>query len=302
MRIFPVAGAATLSMYMNLFCMAGEAAAQYESWGNLQVNIGGGINNGAPGQNAQISALSSPSVPFNSSAKWFVNYDPEATNCTSNPLGPNQCMSSGSGRLYISGSKTNSGDGTLLASKEFPFTNGISLEITLVPWCYNPALPGQAGVTNGANCFANVGLWLSEYNYRSIGFKQFDGKAYFNIWGPVCEVQFNEILMNQCFGTNNANLVRAYASVPMSPSQQAVLKVVYSKAGGVWRWDYFLNGNWVAGESAQAGPADYNQFQMGPGYFSSGTTRVVLAYGGIGQAYTGHAAQGWFEPVYVYPY
>ncbi|ATB36239.1 hypothetical protein CYFUS_001653 [Cystobacter fuscus] len=262
-----------------LMALAGTTSAgatTFEDWSSPQLNVGGTI-----GSDGQVWVL-------DASKRWVINnWKPD---CNAALAGPNTCYAPSNGRLYVHaemGGKAGepTGDGFLLASlNKVSFTNGIIIEVPVSPVCYqspNPAAPPT-------QCGLNVGIYESEQNYRSIGFRTFPGTGssmFFNIWGPTLEANFN-------------GAAPFYNYLPITAGSTYTLKLQYWNSSSGWRWDYSLNGTWVAGHPANPD----NQFNLGPAYFPNREARLQIAafsYTRRPDDWVGpfNAAEGWFGAV-----
>ncbi|MFC5497283.1 hypothetical protein ACFPOE_07045 [Caenimonas terrae] len=242
----------TLSKVIAVGCClwaASASAVTYEDWSSPQVSYSGTLLNDG------TTWLTDPSK------RWAINN--WRTVCGADPAGPNRCYLPGNGQLgmHAEGAGPVTGEGfTFGSTNPISFTNGITIEAQVTPHCYQGATD-----SNPSRCGFNLGLWESERNYRSIGFKSYPGSSdlYLNLWGPTTDGGGGETSFN---GT-----APYYNSIPTPAFATYTVKVQYWNSPSGWRWDYFLNGNWVAGQSAIAAN---DQYHMGPGYFPSNQVRL----------------------------
>ncbi|MFP2904801.1 hypothetical protein ACLESD_07040 [Pyxidicoccus sp. 3LFB2] len=255
---------------------AGSASAtSYEDWYSPQVSIAGEINNDG---HAYV---------WNASQRWLLNnWKPD---CRADMPGPNRCYAPGGGRLNFHAERGGEfiGHGFSLISHPVSFTNGLSIEVPVTAWCT------QARNAEATKCGVNIGIWESEWNYRSIGVKSHPSCGtclYLNLWGPTGEANFN-------------GLAPLGNAIPTPAGATYVFKVQYWNSPSGWRWDYFMNGAWVAGHPA----APDNQFGMGVGHFPNRQARLQLSafsyndrpnvdpWTNVNEPY--NAAEGWFGSV-----
>lgn len=278
-------------------CAASLAAGAvtFEDWSTSTVSTGGTFDGAG---NFYIT---------DSSKRWAVNnWD---TTCNANMPGPNGCYapSTSNNRLYLHAEKGATGDGFLFASvNQISFTNGMTLEVPITPLCYQAASPN----TTAPNCGWNIGIYESEYNYRSLGVRSDNlggGGIQLNIWGPCFEANFDGVdhpSATAALPSPTCSLGSydppAYTSVPTPAGGTYVLKMQYWNSSGTWRWDYFLNGTWVAGHPANTD----NAFYLGPGHYPGKAARIQLGAfsyslrpGSWPSGTAWNAAEGYFGPV-----
>ena len=246
-------------------------AATFEDWYSQLLSVGGTIQSGG-----QVAI-------FDNSQRWVINnWKPD---CNANLAGPNSCYAPGGGKLNVHAEKGLGsqivGDGFLLASlNKIQFANGIFMEASVTPWCY------QAPGAPATSCGLNIGIYENEQNYRAVGFRAGPGGSmFFNVWGPALEANFN----------GSAPL---YNSMPVPAGGTYKLKIQYWNSSSGWRWDYFVNGTWMAGHPANPD----NAYNMGAGYFPTRSVRLELAAFGYDSRPTNwagayNAAEGSFGTV-----
>lgn len=258
-----------------VFVGASAGAVTYEDWSAAQVSAAGIVYNDGT---TQIS---------DGSKRWAINN--WKASCLANPAGPNTCYASGNGQFGFhaeNGTENGINGGGILFASTYPisFTNGITIEAQVNPNCWQ-----RNGDPVTTSCGINIGLWESEANYRSIGFKSYPSgnSLYLNIWGPSAEANFN--------GT-----APYYQSMPMTAYSTYTLKVRYVNTAPLGRWDYFVNGNWVAGHDGGAN----DQYHMGNGSFPSNQVRLQFAAfsnnfrpSTLSASEPYNAAEGWFGPI-----
>lgn len=251
LRVMAFAGGALVVMSS---ATAPKAQTVIEDWTTPSVSTAGTVD---PAGNTSIT---------NPSGRWLV-----ATN-------PVSAYTSGTGVLHFHGEHDAIGDGTLWATlQEYRPSNGMSVEVQFYNYCTKLA---------NSLCFANIGIWQNDFNYRALGFKTVGSSMYLNIWGGTNELPFN----------GSAPYFAAYALTPTTHT----FKIQYSKPGGSWQWDYFVDSIWVAGHPAC--PED-NVFYLGSGCFDGshgGFARVELSYGSNDDgASPRQASEGAFGPISV---
>lgn len=244
------------------------SAATFEDWSAPQVSVGGTFNGNG------VFAIT------DATKRWAVNH--WIASCDAVPEGPNGCYAPANNKLYLHAERSpadengNSvGHGFLFASlNQISFTNGITLEVPVTPACY------QVPNAVEASCGWNVGIYESERNYRSLGIRGAPGGLHLNFWGPCFEVMLDGAshFLNRALNDNGVCPLETnggpppYTSVPTPAGGTHVLKIQYWNSSGTWRWDYFLNGAWVAGH-----PADPdNAYLLGPGHYPGKTARIQL--------------------------
>ncbi|WP_147451042.1 hypothetical protein [Corallococcus llansteffanensis] len=262
------------------------SAAVFEDWSAPQISVGGTFN------------YPTGYTIWDASQRWvYNNWDP---NCNAAPAGPNGCYATSNNRLYLHAEKKfPDGDGFLFASlNPISFPTGLIAEVQVVPSCTQ--------VAGASGCGWNLGIYENEFNYRAIGILKDinSGRSYFNVWGPCYEAAFDGALhptatppsgVPNC-APSNTPTVHTDVSTPLGNAY--TLKVQYWNSSSGWRWDYFLNGTWIAGHPA----APDNQYNLGPAYFPNRAARIVLAafsYAPRPAGWSGpyNAAEGHFGPV-----
>jgi hypothetical protein len=213
--------------YIILLLLCSRAYA-FESWGS--VDIAGYYYSDMKNEYTHI---------IDNDGKWLINaWDNEC-------LTPaNRCFAAYGGRLYFHGEKGDTGDGVLMVSKEIEFISSITVEAEMDVYCNGP-------------CWANIGLYRGEGNYRAIGFNEIAEQSTV-VWGPIAIAHIDK------------------------GHRRAVYKISYSFDGNRWRWDYFVNSKWIAGHFSE----DY-EYKMGLANFVDNKARIEIGFGGyINKAYS----------------